>query len=370
MNIMSGSLAGYVPPVSTDRLSILSVVLNNLCPLSCRHCYLQPPAEEKTLPYEDWARFIQSAIANLRPEFLCFAGKEVFASTESANLVFESLNIRNRTQAHVATRTQIGIITNGILSERYIERLGSPCPDWIDVSLDGMPAIHDQIRGSGMFERTARQLPSLVNLMGERLWITSTLMATNLDTLPAFVSYVSDRFGIRRFSIGLYKSLPYTDEALGLPFHIQAKNIVNAVLRLDEIGDAKDIIVKLDFDSSHRLLREQFAREGLLPETGILRSTVKRLSNGLSLGISTTDVPVGLWRAARVTHDGRWLAAEDVVDVREYIKRTTGSLREHDFDAVTLYRTGILHHRFKELVGMSLDELRLLADREAGRKVA
>jgi len=41
-NIMAGSLGGLFPRLSTDRLEVVSIVLNNVCNLHCQHCYLEP----------------------------------------------------------------------------------------------------------------------------------------------------------------------------------------------------------------------------------------------------------------------------------------------------------------------------------------
>ena len=87
-NIMAGSLGGLFPRLSTDRLEVVSIVLNNVCNLRCHHCYLDPTPTEAPLAHDEWRRLFRSLFDDLAPGVVSFAGKEVFADIGSAELLF------------------------------------------------------------------------------------------------------------------------------------------------------------------------------------------------------------------------------------------------------------------------------------------
>src|SRR5262249_43073294 len=66
---------------------------------------------------------------------------------------------------------------------------------------------------------------------------------------------------------------------------------------------------------------------------------------GLTLRINVSRVPVGLWRAVRVTPEGYWLAAEDLIDAPDYAHRAVARLRDYGFDSRRAYEAGGGHLR-------------------------
>jgi MoaA/NifB/PqqE/SkfB family radical SAM enzyme len=209
-NIMAGSLGGLFPNLSMERLEVLSVVLNNSCNLRCRHCYLEPESHEPFLNREEWCTFFTSVFRDLVPSVVSFAGKEIFSDHSSVGLLFEAIQTRDRLQRGAARRTHIGVITNGTLLHRFRERI-LECPaDHIDVSVDGLPPVHNEIRGPGAFDQLAPNLHWLTEAFPDRVWLTHTLFTQNVRGLPEFVTFYERMFGQRRFSLGLYQPLPYT----------------------------------------------------------------------------------------------------------------------------------------------------------------
>ena len=356
LNLMAGSLGGHIPSVRGDRLSVLSLVTNATCNLSCRHCYLKPEGPPVGMQPQQWLKLLRSVFADLCPHSICFSGKEVFSRGESASILFEAIRMRNRIQGHGEHRTRVGVITNGTLLGQYRDQLADCLPDWLDISIDGTREYHDAIRGKGAFDRTARNLPWLVELLGDRLWITPTLMEANLDALPEIVSSLYEQFGLRRFAVGLYKPQVYTDSLLRLQDVGREARILRALNGLGAIGPVDGVEVRLEFDSGDQVLRTRLEEDGLIPKEGVVRVAERRLNNGVTLRFSTTSVRVGLWRAVRVTNEGLWVAAEDLVDATGYQHRATGHVADFDYDARKAYEAGLAHPRFKELFGTTAEE--------------
>ena len=119
-NIMAGSLGGTFPELSTRGLEVMSVVINNACNLSCKHCYLEAPRyEERHLDHDEWMKFFASVFEDVVPSVLCFAGKEPFLNEKSAQLVTETVRLRDRLQSlvpavdPVAGVSLLGHVPNG-----------------------------------------------------------------------------------------------------------------------------------------------------------------------------------------------------------------------------------------------------------------
>lgn len=351
VNLMAGSLGGHIPPISVDGLSVLSIVTNATCNLACRHCYLRPEGPAVGMQPEHWLKLLRSVFEHLRLHSICFSGKEVFARKDSASILFEAIRLRDRVRAHHDHRTRIGVITNGTLIGQYRDQLADCTPDWLDVSIDGTRERHDAIRGQGAFDMMARNLPWLTEMFGDRLWVTPTLMETNIDALPELVSSLYQEFGLRKFASGLYKPQTYTESSLRLQDVGREERILGVLNRLAEIGSVDGIEVRLEFDSSDLALRERLEAERLIPPEGVLRVAERHFDNGVTVRFSTTSVRVGLWRAVRVTNEGLWVAAEDLVDASGYQHRAVGNVADFGFDARRAYEAGLEHRRFKELFG-------------------
>ena len=354
MNIMAGSMGGVMPPVPCMRLAIVSVVLNNICNLHCRHCYLAPDMATPALSPSEWTSFFDSVFRELRPSVVTFAGKEIFADIRSAGVMFRAIEQRNQLQATQPDKTRIGVITNGTLLRAYRQSLLAVTPDWIDVSIDGLPAAHDAVRGAGAFRRLEPNLRWLVEELFERLWVTFTLMAHNADQLGEAVEFFNAEFGIRRFSIGVYKPLSYTDHLFALREDKREERIMRSLNRLVDVRLRGPVTVQVECDYDDEL-QAVLATNGMSLKGWPLAQRSERYENGLTLMIRGMRVPVGLWRAVRVTADGYWLAAEDLVDAKRYAENAVGSVRNYNFDSVRLYCDGLGHSRFGQLTGMTAE---------------
>lgn len=356
MNLMAGSLGGAIPTLRTDGPSVISICVNAVCPLKCRHCYLAGGEPAIGVGAAQWLRFLRSVFIDLRPHSLCFSGKEVFALDESASLFFDALRLREEEQAGSVQRTRIGVITNGTLLDRYRDQLVECPPDWLDISIDGLERTHDEVRGPGAFCRVANNLPWLMESLGDRLWIAVTLMESNVQELPSIVSGMHKAFGLKHFTLGIYKPLSYTDSTLQLVEPGRDSRILRSLHALGEIEDADGVVVRLELDAVDAGLRLGLEEAGHVPAAGAIRVAAHSLKNGVTLRFAAASLPVGLWRAVRVTNEGLYLAAEDLMDVTAYRRRAIGHIADFDYDAKRAYAAGLAHPRFRELVGTDAPE--------------
>ncbi|NLP09016.1 radical SAM protein [bacterium] len=351
-NILAGSVNGKFGVKPIKSLHVLSLVVNDTCNLGCRHCYFQSEQDSNALTTEEWLRFLDSAIRRLEPVVMTFAGREIFAEPQSADLFFETIHLLR--QLKPKRRTDIGVITNGTLLAAYQDRLTAMPPDYLDVSIDGLPAQHDAVRGSGAFERMDPQLRWLRDHM-QNVWLTPTLNGTTIFRLAEIISYYRQEYGFRRFSVGFYVPMVHTDLDLAISkeaFQSFAEKTLPALERVKGLSDC-EIIFELDQNQKH--LIHSLEVTGYLKVGRPLTSEDFLLDNGLTLTFNIARIPVGLWRSVRVSRSGGWVAAEDMLRVNEYSRLATAWVRECGYDADKLYQAGLASARFQELLDASPD---------------
>lgn len=135
------------------------------CNLCCRHCYQEePPAAD--LPLSDlveiWRQY-QAFLKSLREQSpqavqgnLTLTGGEPFLH-EAFFPLLEKIT-RSETPCRVA------VLTNGTQIDREVaRRLAKMKLRYVQVSIDGVEATHDALRGPGAFEAAVRGIQNLVH---------------------------------------------------------------------------------------------------------------------------------------------------------------------------------------------------------------
>lgn len=350
MNIMAGSLNGNFPKLSTNKLEVISVVVNNKCNLNCRHCYLQPPKFDNYLTREEWNLFFNSVFLSIKPTVLCFSGKEIFIGEESVNILLDTIKLRNQSKLFEAVNTEIGVLTNGTLIHNYKHHLIENPPDYFDVSIDGMPDVHDYIRGVGAFDKLRPNLEWLVNNFPDNVWLTPTINVKNLDSISEFVKYYNEHFNLKRFSIGFYKDTNLTDRKIKLTDLHYKLFIKQTIPGLKQLNLKDKIEIIFDLDYHHSDLIEMLVAMQYINLNSPISSTEHSFENGVTIRFNVSSIPVGFWRSIRVTPEGYWIAAEDLLRVGEYDKLAAATLRDYNYNAKSLYHAGMNSNRFMELM--------------------
>ncbi|MFZ5775802.1 MAG: DUF5714 domain-containing protein [Thermodesulfobacteriota bacterium] len=161
--------SGPVPPhpgrgavLSLNRLKECWFHLTDRCNLACRHCLFgASPAQAASLAPELLRQGIDEARA-LGCSLFCFTGGEPFLYPHFCELLAGLL---------VEPATHAVVLTNGLLIEEHLAALGALPRErlHLQLSLDGLPAEHEALRGPGTF---ARLLASLRLLREHNLGVT------------------------------------------------------------------------------------------------------------------------------------------------------------------------------------------------------
>ena len=180
-------------------LSKKSYVLNQLawevtqkCNLNCKHCYLGDKAV-KELKTKDAVRWMDEfmKIEGYWLTYVLLTGGEPLLREDLPELV-DQLKKRGI--------KRLGLMTNGTLIDEkkagWIKEIGF---EQIGISLDGLEAGHDNIRGKGEYKKTIRGLECLIKEgLGDRILIKTLIYPKNIDEISSLYKYLSE-IGIKNW---------------------------------------------------------------------------------------------------------------------------------------------------------------------------
>jgi len=325
-----GALAGRLLDGDVDTSEVVKSLLqfaqlrevgvdtNMVCNLACKYCYLDDRPEAKgRIGGAEWAAYLTPLIA-AGCKLIAFIGKEPLAD----EIALDAIRILAK-QFDPDRTFRIGMVTNGTLIDKRIERLLSVPLDYLDVSLDSMLATNDAMRGAGVFERVVRNLKLYLGAEPKHDFsITSVLHKDSLRSYETFVDFL--------FSIGIKTAfgspiLRFTERDIAAPHAISITDLLMLIEtlatylgRLPTLDrEERQVIIDLPYKYSWLLLKEAgidwadikqdaFEAHFLQPERGV------------PLYVKFNFFPMSYWRAVRVTHDGRVVENMDLAAHRLY----------------------------------------------------
>ena len=315
---------------------VVAMIINNVCNLACKHCYLQVNrCTAPELSSAEWEKVFRSAF-DLNPSLICLSGKEMFLGNAGA----EALTYLTRVKREIHSETRIGAVSNGTLLHLHRDAILAADLDNLDISVDGIESDHDYNRGAGAFAKMRPNLEWAVRELGDRLFVNMTLQKRNYRSLPRAVEQFH-RLGVRTVGCGFYIPLPYTDPALSLDIDDYA-----AIFRdLDNLGDIDidhplTVILEVDLLCMPAML-------AFLQSRWFDPMTVKvdertdfycetQLHNGVRIQVRFCPFPQLVFKSGRISVEGNYLTAEDTVDTRLYAGRSLGNVRDFDYDLAAM----------------------------------
>jgi pyruvate-formate lyase-activating enzyme len=329
----------------------LTVTVNNRCNLNCRHCYLQVPELAATeLSLDEWEVVAHSAFGQAKLELVCITGKEVLFNSQSIAV----LKTFASAQKAVSSRIRLGLITNGTLLRDQVRTLLDCNLDYIDVSIDGTSSDHDFVRGSGSFARTAEGIRAILPNLGSRLFGAITLQSRNVHHLAALVEAL-DHLGLMTIGISWYHRQSYTDQGLGLG-ESDYDRVFQGLQQLGRLSLRKPMTILFELDATTAPATEAFLRsEWFSPASFGSDSRGELFSefgfeNGLTLQFRLTPYPSIVFRSARLTCDGYYLAAEDVINMAAYAGNALGNIRNHGGDLYEMHSAVVKSTKISALI--------------------
>ena len=156
--------------------------LTDQCNLSCSHCLFSSSPETTTSLSTDQALSLVSQAKDAGCAIIALTGGEPMVHPGFHTIVSEIMD---------TTTAQCALLTNGLLVDQHLDA------DWprerisLQISLDGTPSVHDQIRGKGTFEALCSQLRWLTNNHWH-VTISWCVTTDNLSDLPWLISFAAE----------------------------------------------------------------------------------------------------------------------------------------------------------------------------------
>lgn len=182
-------------PTRPDNL-VIQWHLSERCNLRCSHCY-QGGWLGREEGLEHWLPRLEQFRAFLRdgqggrpiPAHITLTGGEPFALKQFPELLDAMAQHRQE--------FSFAILSNGTLIDAAMaRRLRQWAPGYVQVSLDGVEATHDAIRGAGNFARAVAGIRALV-AAGIHTLIAFTAQKTNYREFPA-IAQLGAELGVAR----------------------------------------------------------------------------------------------------------------------------------------------------------------------------
>lgn len=352
LDLLSGRLdsAGLRAFLRDPQPRNLTVVVNNSCNLKCRHCYLQ--VDELTavaLSIQEWKR-VTASICKSNFQLVCISGKEAFLGSTGPAVLSMMATARKEQRGFF----RLGVITNGTLLEPHRQRLIDSELSYMDISLDGLQAAHDSIRGAGTFDRVAKTMEWVGPAFGERVFAMTTLLAENFRQVPE-VAQGLHRLGFQNIGFGFYRPQKYTDSSLIIDRQ-DSESVFDGLDKLADIQIEQPLTILFDMDC-HMLdqlipfLNSKWFDPANLKVDRMGDVFVShQLRNGISLKFRFSPYPTGIWRSSRLNPDGNFLAAEDTVNAKLYKQHSLGNIRDFDYDIEAINEHAAKSGRVQEIL--------------------
>jgi len=193
--------------------------ITDQCNLSCRHCIVyravnpqvksyQQVKEELAYSYRSGARFVD------------FEGGEPTLWRDGD----KDLN------SLIRLAKEIGFYSATITTNAWLPFAGSEA-DSIWVSLDGLGAYHNDIRGKGVFERIVRHIEAAGH---PRISVNMVINNRNYPSVEETVRFVNDHPNIQSISLNFHNPYPGT-ENLFLDWEKRGK-VIDLIIRMKKSG--------------------------------------------------------------------------------------------------------------------------------------
>lgn len=181
--IGNGRLAPLCRPTS------IIFLLTERCNARCLHCNIwQNRGQEDSPSLEQWKQVVSDLRDWLGPVHIAFSGGEALLKRWAIDLV----------QHAVDSGLYVEHLTHGYwLDQGIIERLAVANPARITMSLDGIGATHDRVRGrENFFERASTSIATLTRVRAERglkftLRFKTVVMEHNVSELSALAHFAA-----------------------------------------------------------------------------------------------------------------------------------------------------------------------------------
>ncbi|WUR12859.1 radical SAM protein [[Empedobacter] haloabium] len=315
----------------TGGMPVLQLHPSRRCNLACRHCYSSSgPDIRQELPIAMLAACLDDAYA---------AGYRQLAVSGGEPLMYGELHALLSHARELGMTTTM--TTNGMLATARRWSPLAPLVDFLAVSIDGLPAEHDAIRGqAGAFDKTVRHL-DVIRASGTAFGFIFTLTQHNVDSLE-FVVRLAAQTGARAVQVH-----PLTMDGRATAMLPQARpdglELIVALVEAARLGAALGVAVHVDAVTVEQLMRYRSRFVPALPVTSltqiapILVVQADGMVVPLTHGIAGRFMLGSLGTARLALLAERWLESQRPDELAQLCRRTWEDLTACETAPAALY---------------------------------
>jgi MoaA/NifB/PqqE/SkfB family radical SAM enzyme len=325
-------------------LNKVSLSVNEICNLRCRHCYYEnthiPNFEPASLINRtQWEKII-TYLSRRGYRRFCIAGKEPLLTPNTTSLLVEHISD--------IPGAQLELLTNGTLIKDNLSWLNTGNTIY-GISIDGNEASHDLIRGSGNYQRAKEGIEELVQLVGSRRVVVNiTLMPHNAKSIIEGIKDMQS-VGARYFKIGACFPTQDNNGPILEPSYEDFVKLCRGLeqLRLNQEGAVALYLVPEEnapiivgmwnaglFDKE-KLIRAEKQWRDLLNDSYVMLPTLSvPLDEQGRIAVTIKTLPTHFYGNFRIYSNGK--VGDGCIDLtdKEYMANSLGNILEEGLEAV------------------------------------
>ena len=256
------TITEYKKIIQQKPSNILSVVVNDICNLQCKQCYIEyykGPAHHINI--EKFKNKINS-LPNLQAVTL--SAKEPLLHPQIKEILMFLKEKRDKNK-----NFKFGFISNGVLLKNFIETIKETTPDYVDISLEGPEKVNDQLRGEGTYNKVIDSLEVFFkNELNKTTHITTSTTLTKIN-YKYIKEHILDSYkiGIRNFGFAVLLSNDVNEKRI--KDILLTPDIIDEIIEIIHSIELEDISIILDFTDSNdfeMFLNSKYNNPDLLKE--------------------------------------------------------------------------------------------------------
>lgn len=292
---------------NNQQIIDISFFINGKCNLSCPTCYAKNIQADIKIDLDNWKKFLKQAINTDAIRIVSIVGKEPFLTATETIDILEWLE--------QFPQVNKGVISNlHLMKPKIAKKLAKLKNFFIDVSLDGVPKIHNGLRGQNAWQKSINGIKILQNAGVNNIFASCMLLPQNLAYYFGELVSLCVTQNLKKFAIFPYCSLDKKDPLCILPedycWFIE-KIMTPGYLKTNGV----EIIVKNDYLNPEIMYAaiKKFIKINKLEEdeNGVLYNLYEVKGNKFYFNF--LPFPIDFVSAIRINYDGNAVIMRDMM---------------------------------------------------------
>lgn len=190
---------------AASHLHCVELWMPGSCNLKCRHCYVASTHDQPVLSATDYRKLVVDMV-DAKLIDVVIPGMEPLLRNE--------LWIVLDAAGDVGARS-VGITTNATLLKRRADRLAESSLTVLNVSVDGPPTVHDELRGHGVFQQVKAGVRAFRRSSDKRMLTNTTVSSRNVNLLVEIAIWAANE-GIDYAAFHPFETAAKADNSLAV----------------------------------------------------------------------------------------------------------------------------------------------------------